>query len=97
MLLPLMFLILSVIGYTILGLLFLACVPRLRVTFVNLFLSLLGALVGGLALLFFFGRIFAKTKLGDAAFYGILPILVIGGLLGGGFLLWLRGQYGRPA
>jgi hypothetical protein len=97
MLLPLMFLIVSVIGYTILGLLFLACVPRLRITFLNLGAFILGAFFGGLALLFCYGRIFARTKLGDAAFYGIFPVLLIGGLLGGGFLLWLRGRYGRPA
>jgi hypothetical protein len=97
MLLPLMFLILSVIGYTILGLLFLSCVPRLRVTFLNLILFLLGAFVGGLALLFFYGRLFARTKLDGTTFYGIFPVLLIGGLLGGGFLLWFRGRFGRPA
>jgi hypothetical protein len=87
---PLVFLLMCCIGYTILGLIVLACLPALRLTFLNLFLFLVGAFPGGLALLFVYGRIFARNQLSDAAFYGIFPILLVGGASGGALLVWLK-------
>jgi len=35
----------------------------------------------------------ANENLGDVAFFGIFPVLVIGGLVGGGSLLWLKMRF----
>jgi hypothetical protein len=74
-------------------LLVIACIPNLRFTFLNLLLSVAGALPGGLALLSLYGRVFANKNLADAAFFGIFPVLVIGGVVGGGSLLWLKMRF----
>lgn len=90
-----MALILSGISYTILGLIVLSSVPGLRVTFRNLFVFVVGALLGGFVFLFLYGRVFARNRLGDAAFYGIFPVLLVGGVVGGGLLVWLRKRAGN--
>ncbi len=87
---PIAFFVIGCVTYTILGLVVLVCVPALRLTFLNLFLFLAGAFPGGLALLFVYGRIFARNQLGDAAFYGIFPVLLVGGATGGALLVWLK-------
>jgi hypothetical protein len=98
---PLIFLLMACIGYTILGMLVLACAPNLRFTVLNLVLFVAGAFPGGLVLLFLYGRVFARESLGEVAFFGIFPVLVIGGVIGGGLMLGLKmrfesTQLGKP-
>ena len=93
---PLIFLVMCCVSYTILGLVVLSRVPTLRLTFLNLFLFLVGAFAGGLGLLFMYGRIFARNQLSDAAFYGIFPILLVGGAAGGALLVWLKTRLEKP-
>jgi hypothetical protein len=90
MLLQLIFLAVSCISYAILGLIVLACVPTLRLTFLNLALFLVGAFAGGLGTLFLYGRAFMRDPLGDVAFYGVFPSLLIGGAIGGAISVWLK-------
>lgn len=81
--LPLAFLIVSCVAFTILGLVVLALLPAFRLTFVNLLLFVTGAVPGGIAFLFLYGRVFARSQLSDRAFYGIFPVLILGGGCGG--------------
>jgi hypothetical protein len=60
--LPVAFPIMSCVAFTILGLLVLALRPALRLTFLNLLLFVLDAVPGGLALLFLYGRWFARHR-----------------------------------
>jgi hypothetical protein len=88
--LPLMFLVFCGLGFTIVGLIALAVIPELRLTFSNLFLFVGGAIPSALLFLFVYGRIFARTQLSDMAFIGIFPVLLVGGVLGGLLLVRLK-------
>ena len=91
--LPLMFLVLCCIGFTIVGLITLAITPALRLTLMSLAIFVIGAIPGALVFLFVYGRIFARQQLSGFAFIGIFPVLLIGGVLGGILLLWLRMRF----
>jgi hypothetical protein len=40
--------------------------------------------------LFLYGRAFMRDPLGDVAFYGVFPSLLIGGAIGGAISVWLK-------
>ena len=87
-----MFLVLCGVGFTIVGLIALAGIPALRLTFLNLSLFVGGAIPGALLFLFVYGRIFARNQLSDMAFIGIFPVLLVGGMLGGLLLVRLKAR-----
>jgi hypothetical protein len=93
---PLVFLMMACIGYAIVGSVVLICTPALRLTFLNLVTFVAGAIPGGLAFLFVYGQVLAKYQLSDAAFLGIVPALAVGGIVGGGLLVWLKTHFQEP-
>lgn len=92
---PLAFLFLSCIAYTILGLLVLALLPVFRLTFANLLLFVTGAIPGGFLFLFLYGLLLGES-MSDTAFFGILPVLLAGGLSGGSLAVWLKMRFAKP-
>jgi hypothetical protein len=64
------------VASAILGLLVLACVPGLRLTFLNLILFMVGAFVGAAVFLIGYAGIFAGHERKDAAFVGLFPVLL---------------------
>ena len=93
MLLPLMGFVLGCTAYMILGLVVLACIPSFRLTFLNLILFVMGAMLTAPVCLFAYGQIFARKDLSDAAFVGIFPALLIGGVSGGALVVWLKERF----
>ena len=85
--------VMGCVAFTVLGLIVLSCVPAFRLTFLNLFLFVVGAFLGGLTFLFVYGRIFARNQLSDTAFYGIFPVLLVGGAFGGALLVWVKMRF----
>ena len=81
--------VLGCIAYMILGLIVLACIPSFRLTFLNLILFVMGAMLTAPVCLFAYGQIFARDGLSNAAFVGIFPVLLIGGGFGGTLMIWL--------
>jgi hypothetical protein len=73
-----------------LGLIVLACVPSLRVTFLNLLLFVIGAFFGALAFLLAYLEIFKGHELKDAAFVGLFLVFFLGATLGGALLVKLK-------
>ena len=59
---PLISFMLGCVAFTILGVIVLACVPALRLRFLNLLLFLLGAFPSGLLCLFIYGRLFCEKS-----------------------------------
>ena len=78
------------VGFAILGLVVLAMLPAFRLTLINLLLFVTGAVPGGIAFLFLYGKLFARNQLSDKAFYGIFPVLLLGGVSGGALAVWLK-------
>jgi hypothetical protein len=78
------------VAFGILGLLVLASVPGLRLTFLNLLLFVVGAFPGALACLIGYLQLFAGHELQDAAFVGLFPVLFAGASLGGALLVKLK-------
>jgi len=74
----------------ILGLLVLACVPGLRLTFLNLLLFVVGAFFGALAFSLGYLLIFSGHELKDAAFVGLFLAFFAGATLGGALLVKLK-------
>ena len=93
MLLPLMAFVLGCVAYTILGVLVLACIPSLRLTMLNLVFFVVGAFLATPVFLFVYGQIFARNQLSDAAFVGIFPVLLVGGVFGGALVVWLKVRF----
>jgi hypothetical protein len=93
--LPLAFVIICCVAFTILGLVVLTLLPVFRLTFVNLVLFVLGAVPGGIAFLFLYGKLFARDQLSDKAFYGIFPILLLGGVSGGTLAVWSKMNFAK--
>jgi hypothetical protein len=85
-----MFLFLCIVGFAVVGLIALAAVPALRLTFLNLSLFVGGAIPGALLFSFVYGRILGKNQLSDTTFVGIFPVLLVGGVLGGLVLVSLK-------
>jgi hypothetical protein len=90
MLLPAMAFVIGCTAYAILGLVVLAWLPALRLTFFNLFVFVAGAFCGGVAFLFVYGRLFMRADFNHVAFYGIFPTLIVGGAIGGTLLVWVK-------
>jgi hypothetical protein len=82
--------VMGCVAFAILGLVVLACIPGLRLTFLNLLLFVAGAFLGALVCLLGYLRIFAGHELKDAAFVGLFPILLAGAALGGALFNWLK-------
>jgi hypothetical protein len=76
-----------------LGLIVLACVPGLRLTFLNLLLFVVGAFLGALAFLLGYLGIFAGHELKDAAFVGLFLVFFAGATLGGAGLVKLKMRF----
>jgi hypothetical protein len=89
MLLPLTGFVLGCIAFTFLGAIVLACIPAFRLTVLNLVGFVVGGFLGALVFLFAYGQIFAKHQLGNTAFAGIFPVLLLGAVLGGTATVWL--------
>lgn len=81
------------VAFGILGLLVLACVPGLRLTFLNLLLFVVGAFFGGLAFSLGYLLIFAGHELKDAAFVGLFLVFFAGATLGGAGLVKLKMRF----
>ena len=95
MLLPLMGFVLGCIAYIVVGLIVLACSPSLplRLTFPNLILFVVGALLAVPVCLLAYSQMLARNQLSDAAFVGIFPALLAGGMLGGVVAVWLKERF----
>jgi len=74
----------------ILGLLVLACVPGLRLTFLNLLFFVVGAFFGALAFSLGYLLIFSGHELKDVAFVGLFLAFFAGATLGGALLVKLK-------
>jgi hypothetical protein len=91
--LPLAFLIISCITFVILGLVILASVPFFRLTVLNLIVFILGALPGAMLFLLLYGKLLPRDQLSDRAFYGIFPVLLVGGMSFGALAVWLKMRF----
>jgi hypothetical protein len=96
MLLPLAFLIISCIAFLTLGLFILAVVPSYRLTVLNLVVFVLGAVPGAILFLFLCGKLVAGDQLSDRAFYGIFPVLLVGGASFGALAVWVKIRISIP-
>jgi hypothetical protein len=86
---PPAFFVMSYAAITILGLIVLVLLPSFRVTILNLLLFDLGAVPGGIAFLYVYGRLFADSRFSGNAL-GIFLALVLGGTTGGVLAVWLK-------
>jgi hypothetical protein len=85
--------VLGCVADTILGVLVLACIPSLHLTILNLVFFVVGAFLATPVFLFVYGQIFARNQLRDAAFVGLFPVLLVGGVSGGAIVVWLKGRF----
>ena len=88
------------VGFTILGLIVLACVPALRVTVRNLVIFIVGAFPGTLALGYVYGRLFADSRNeldSRASVLGFFFVLLVGAIVGGTGLVWLGIHLVKPS
>jgi len=83
-------LFLYTLGLLAIGLVVLACFPRLRLTFLNLCLFVVGGFLGMAATGYFISPIF--TLVGTSRILGLLTLpTVVAGAVGGGMgLVWLK-------
>jgi hypothetical protein len=88
--------VMGCVAFGILGLLVLAFVPGLRLTFMNLFIFLVGAFFGALAFSLGYLLIFAGHELKDAAFVGLFLVFFAGATLGGALLVKLKNRFVKP-
>ena len=95
MLLPLMMFGWGCLAFIILGLITLALAPGLRLTVPNLFLFVMGAFAGAATFLVLYSRIFAKNQLSNAVSIGMVPVLLVGGVLGGSLSVRLKTRFAK--
>jgi hypothetical protein len=82
--------------FTILGLIVLASIPKLRLTITNLFLFVMGAFPGTLTFGYLYGRIFADSANelnGRVAVLGIFAVMLIGAVVGGVMVVWCKTRF----
>jgi len=95
MLVPLMVFEWGFLAFLVVGLIILALVPGLRLTVPNIFVFVVGAFPGALLLLLVCGWMFGRNQWSDAASTAIVPILLVGGALGGTLLVWLKSRFAK--
>src|SRR5580704_8019603 len=95
MLLPLVGFVLGCICFTILGGFILTRILKLSLSFANLLLFVAGAFAGTLFLGYCYGRAFAAANnelKGSAAVIGMFVVMLIGAVVGGTSLVWIKAR-----
>jgi hypothetical protein len=83
-------LVIGCITFVILGLVILASVPFFRLTVLNLFVFVLAAVPGAMVCFLLYGKLLFRDRLSESVFYGIFPVLLIGGIFFGALAVWLK-------
>jgi hypothetical protein len=87
---PLIFLVMTGMFLAIIGGIVLTLVPALRLTLPNLLLFVIGAYPGALVGFYIYYRTVAGDYLTENGFF---PFALVGAVLGGTLLVWLKGRY----